>query len=85
MSFVDESLTSGEEVVYRARLHWFVFFWPVIFLLLAFLLPKDGTILLKTIFFLLAILKGIGSPIQLRTTEFGVTTKRVLRVPTTFL
>ena len=28
MSYIDDTLTSGEKVLYRTRLHWTVLFWP---------------------------------------------------------
>lgn len=30
MSYLDESLTSGEVVLYRTGLHWSVLFWPLV-------------------------------------------------------
>lgn len=31
MSYVENNLIPGEQVVYRAELHWIIFIWPVIF------------------------------------------------------
>jgi uncharacterized membrane protein YdbT with pleckstrin-like domain len=31
MSYVENNLIQGEQVVYRAELHWIIFIWPVIF------------------------------------------------------
>ena len=30
MSYIDRSLVEGERVLYRARLHWVVLFWPIL-------------------------------------------------------
>ena len=30
MSYIDRSLVEGERVLYRARLHWVVLFWPAL-------------------------------------------------------
>ena len=38
MGYVEENLTSGEQVVYKTGLHWIVLFWPVFFAAL-FALP----------------------------------------------
>jgi uncharacterized membrane protein YdbT with pleckstrin-like domain len=34
MSYVDKSLIPGESVVFRTRLHWIIFAWPVVFALI---------------------------------------------------
>jgi uncharacterized membrane protein YdbT with pleckstrin-like domain len=31
MSYVENNLIQGEQIVYRAELHWIIFIWPVIF------------------------------------------------------
>ena len=31
MRYVENNLIQGEQVVYRAELHWIIFIWPVIF------------------------------------------------------
>ena len=31
MSYVENNLIQGEQVVYRAELHWKIFIWPAIF------------------------------------------------------
>ena len=31
MRYVENNLIPGEQVVYRAELHWIIFIWPVIF------------------------------------------------------
>jgi uncharacterized membrane protein YdbT with pleckstrin-like domain len=31
MAYVENNLIQGEQVVYRAELHWIIFIWPVIF------------------------------------------------------
>jgi uncharacterized membrane protein YdbT with pleckstrin-like domain len=38
MSFVESNLLDGEEVVYRARLHWCVFIGPAVLFLIALIL-----------------------------------------------
>jgi len=80
MGYIDQNLMSGEHVVYRTKLHWIVFLWPIIFIILAFVFFASGkeTAILGTLFFLIAILSAVLAFISLKTSEFGVTNKRVL-------
>jgi uncharacterized membrane protein YdbT with pleckstrin-like domain len=39
MSYVENNLIQGEQVVYRAELHWIIFIWPVIFSLILIGIP----------------------------------------------
>jgi len=48
LSYVEQNLTPGEQVLYQTGLHWIVLFWPVVFAAL-FALPGLG-ILLGAIF-----------------------------------
>ena len=65
MSFVDDNLMQGEEIVYRANLHWAVFIIPAI-LTVSVYLTIIGIPLLILAF------------ISYKTAEFAVTNKRVL-------
>lgn len=78
MSYVDSNLMNGEQVIYRAKLHWIVFAWPVIWLILAIIFFISGVGSVGGICILLAIVTGLVSYINYATSEFGVTTKRVL-------
>jgi uncharacterized membrane protein YdbT with pleckstrin-like domain len=81
MGFVDQNLLPGETVAYRAKLHWVMFLPPTVFILLG-LLTLLGTF--KFAPELAMILMGIGTFgllrrwIVFRTSEFAVTTRRVL-------
>ena len=89
MSYVDQNLMSGEQVAGRARLHWMVFAWPAMWLLLGVLLlarpvgrgPSDvspGFVDLASILLVLAVVTGVGALVNFTTSEFAVTTKRIL-------
>jgi uncharacterized membrane protein YdbT with pleckstrin-like domain len=39
MSYVENNLIQGEQVVYRAELHWKIFIWPAIFSLILIGIP----------------------------------------------
>jgi len=66
MSFIEESLSSGETVVARFRLHWSSRLWLALWILLA--LPTLGITLLLAIY----------EYLRLRGIEQGVTNKRVV-------
>lgn len=82
MGYIDDNLAIGESVVYRTRLHWIIFFWPVFLVALAILFfssrSSDVSQFAFFILFLGAIPWGILSYIDYNTSEFGVSNKRVL-------
>ena len=85
MSYVDDNLLSGEQVVHRARLHWGIFVGPAIlaFVGLIIFLAAAGAgggggavagffaLLIFSIPLLLAVITYL-------TSEFAVTTRRVI-------
>ena len=83
MSYIDKHLLPGEAVTYRTQLHWKVYVGPVLLVLLV-LLPLV-ILAMSTTHPLLAILPGLGivavvlqAYVRRRTSEFAVTTKRVI-------
>jgi uncharacterized membrane protein YdbT with pleckstrin-like domain len=66
MSFIEDSLSSGETIVARFRLHWLSKLWLALWLLLA--VPTLG----------IALLLAIYEYLRLRGIEQGVTNKRVI-------
>lgn len=80
MSYIDNNLLSGEKVIYRAKLHWFVFIWPIIWLVLSIITLSGGEegAALGGLFIILTIVTGISSTISYLTSEFGITDKRIL-------
>lgn len=80
MSYIDENLLPGEQVVYRANLHWIIFARAVAVLVIGVVLfvvvpdlPVAGAGVL-----LVGILMLVPPLLASRTTEFGVTNKRVV-------
>ncbi len=86
MSYVDRSLASGEEVLYRTRLSRVTFFWPVVLVLI-------GAGLLATAFALtpspvlhglagaalgIALIFALARYVSFRSSEFAVTNQRVI-------
>jgi uncharacterized membrane protein YdbT with pleckstrin-like domain len=81
MSYIEENLMNGENILYRARLHWVVFLWPVIWFIAAIIFLGRGSHAAVTVgylFILVAIAKGISSFINFSTSEFAVTNQRVI-------
>lgn len=93
-SYIEQSLMSGEEVVYRTHPHWIIFSttigWVAAMLLSLLVLPLYPIGQLSVAgshpFYLLfsfiacagAIVSGLMSYIQYRTSEYGITNKRVI-------
>lgn len=67
MSYIDESLSDGERVESRFRLHWFS--W----------MPMVGWLLLGVVTFGITWLVAIYEFLRLKYTEQGVTNKRVIK------
>ena len=42
MSYIENNLMSGESVIYSAKLHWVVFLWPAIWLVIALIIFSSG-------------------------------------------
>jgi uncharacterized membrane protein YdbT with pleckstrin-like domain len=81
LSYIDNNLMNGEEVIYRAKLHWIVFFWPVVILAVAIVFFSSGRaedVGMGGTFLLVSMVLGLLSFINYKTSEFGVTNKRVI-------
>lgn len=81
MSYIEENLMNGENILYRARLHWVVFFWPVIWFVVAIVFFSRGgdvAVTVGRLFILIGIAKAISSYISFSTSEFAVTNQRVI-------
>ena len=80
MSYIEQNLMNEESVLYRGNLHWVVFLWPVIFFVIAIMLFTGGgdTASAGGLFIIIAVITGIASLINFKTSEFGITNKRVI-------
>jgi uncharacterized membrane protein YdbT with pleckstrin-like domain len=77
MSYIGENLLAGERVVYRTSLHKIVFFWPVVIAGLALLVWSEGEGAGMAIL-LIAIGVAFYAYLTYKSSEFGITNKRVL-------
>ncbi|HOV09000.1 MAG TPA: PH domain-containing protein [Spirochaetota bacterium] len=77
MSYVDQNLMTGEQVVYKAKLHWVIFISPALLLILGLILfAANGT--LGGIVTGLGVIGLIIAYLNVSTSEFAVTNKRVI-------
>jgi len=80
MSYIEKNLMNGESILYRSKLHWVIFLWPVIWFIVAIFFFSNGGDVAAAggLFVMIAIVAGIASFINFKTSEFGVTNKRVI-------
>ncbi len=77
MSYIEQNLMNGENIIYRGKLHWVIFLWPAIWFIVAIYFSHGGSSV-SGLFFLIAAVTGVGSFIDYTTSEFGITNKRVI-------
>jgi len=80
MSYIEENLMNGEKVLYSSKLHWVVFLWPIVWFIVAIIFFSGGgdAAAAGGLFVLIAIVTGIASFINYKTSEFGITNKRII-------
>lgn len=77
MGYIEQNLIAGEKVVYQTRLHWILFLWPVVFLAIGFF-SLSGDSGLGGFFLVVGVVWALFSFVNFTSSEFGVTTRRVL-------
>ncbi len=80
MSYIEKNLMNGENIFYTSKLHWAVFLWPVVWFIIALMLFSGGSdsAPIGVLFILIAIATSVSSFISYKTSEFGITNKRVI-------
>lgn len=80
MSYIEKNLMNGENIFYRGNMHWIVFYSAIIWFIVSIILfsRNSGTASVGGLFILIAIVTGIASFINYKTSEFGITNKRVI-------
>ena len=88
MGYTEQNLMPGEQIVYKAKLHWAMFLGPIVNIILAILIfligisSRDSSTSVMTclagIIFLSAILNSLNAVVSYVTTEFALTNKRVI-------
>ena len=81
MSYVEKHLMPGEQIEYRANLHWLVFLLPILLFIPGIWLFFVGGDIARVFALILiagALVTALGPVIERRTSEFAVTNKRVV-------
>jgi uncharacterized membrane protein YdbT with pleckstrin-like domain len=86
MSYIDGTLLAGEHVIYRTRLHWLLFTWPVLFTVCVLLpiawllwnLSNGAWSHYAWIPLAIAAVILIATYIKRQSSDFAVTNKRVM-------
>jgi uncharacterized membrane protein YdbT with pleckstrin-like domain len=80
MSYISNNLMNGENLLYSAKLHWVIFLWPAVWFIVAIIFFCGGSnyAIAGGILIFVALLTGIVAFVNYSTSEFGITTKRVI-------
>lgn len=81
MSYIDKTLLPDEKVIYRSHPHWIVVFRSLMGLVLIagfFMIGIRHTVLIISLFSLLALAAFVSGLIVYYSSEFGITNKRVI-------
>ncbi len=90
MRYVTRVLQPGETIVYATKLHWLVYLWAILLLVICLLLAVAAWLIVDNqnlslalgiaaaIFALLALSSGLRALIRRTTTELAVTDQRVI-------
>ncbi|UCE65946.1 MAG: PH domain-containing protein [Candidatus Zixiibacteriota bacterium] len=76
MGYVESNLMSGEKIIRISKLHWAIFIWPIIWVILGILFIAVP--ILGGFFILIGVVTLLLAFIDYSTSEFGVTDKRVI-------
>ena len=85
MTYIEKHLDKDEKIIYQALMHWIIFLWPIVFILLAsiavlilvFLLDTNFVWLLLPVF-LLGLLGLSFAKLVHSHSEFAITDRRVI-------
>jgi len=83
MGYIDDNVLSGEDIIYEAKIHWYIFVPGFVFFVIGvFLFPIDtegGTgPVLSLIAIVIALFSVAKALILKTTTELAITSKRVI-------
>lgn len=78
MKYIDKTMMINEHLIFRAHLHWIIFFWPAFLLFLCVVYGLAGQAKVMGGAFFLFAFTGLRAFILYSTSEFGVTNKRVI-------
>ena len=81
MSYIEKNLMNNESVIYQGKLHWVIFLWPIIWFVVSIIFfsgASDAGMGVGVWLIFIAIITSIVSFINYKTSEFGITNKRVI-------
>jgi len=85
MSYIDKNLMQDEVIIFRTKLHWIIYRWIIIWLIVGFALliyaiPRSQAEIMTVglLFFVIAFIAFLMAIIDKKSSEFGITNKRVL-------
>lgn len=79
MSYIEQNLMNGENVLYKTKLHWMKFLWAALWLLLSFLFFRDSVSApVGVVLLIISGILGLNALVLYLTSEFGLTDKRVI-------
>ena len=83
MGYIEDHIMPGEQIVYKAKLHWAMFIGPVVFtglfiLTIMIALLSDVDLCTSYVWLVFGVPALINALITYYTTEFAVTDKRVI-------
>jgi len=78
LSYVDNNLIPNESVVFRTRLHWIIFGWPILFLIVTAVVFYFGFIHSGEVLLAITFILFLAKYFVYIASEFAVTNKRVI-------
>lgn len=79
MSYIEQNLVPGESIVYRGYLHWCIFIWPTIWIMLGFFIASRGDSggVLGSAIAILGLVLLIAAWLRRASAEFALTDRRI--------
>jgi uncharacterized membrane protein YdbT with pleckstrin-like domain len=78
MGYVEKSLIADETVVFRTRLHWIIFGWPILFLIVTGVVFYFGYQHTGEVLLAISVILLLARYVVYMSSEFAVTNKRVI-------
>ncbi|HEY0244687.1 MAG TPA: PH domain-containing protein [Mucilaginibacter sp.] len=77
MSFIEKNLSANERIIYNGKIHWFIYFRGIFFIILG-LLTNSASASASAFLFFVGIVILLMAIMIARSSEFAITNKRVV-------